>query len=385
MKKLLFALLTIAGLLTPTNVAAQAQGTITIDALNEVACTAVRNQSLDSIGVSISGTLGTLTFQEASDGLGTGGVTLPSGSVVGASNSTTTSTGVYFVPNLGIRFLCVKATSWTAESASIVFTRGYGSGAAALASSTTTDADDASIAVGQTNTNQNSLTMAYDGSVWRRLTFGTAGTASTQVLTVQGIASMTPLAGNITQLVGAAPSATNPLPVRITNGTAYQSDDVADGAASSGNPVPTGTLVETSLAGMTVLDDGDRGTSSADADRAIYVRTFGSLADIGQERDTITTGTSTAFNSGLAAPGANVKWYLSSCTLANSSATNITVDIQDGASGAALWTFPVPATGGATHTWDVPLEFTANTAVAYQASTGVTTLTISCNGFKSKL
>lgn len=56
----------------------------------------------------------------------------------------------------------------------------------------TVDPDDASIAVGQTNGNVNALTMAYDGSVWRRLTFGTAGTASAQVLTVQGIASMTP-------------------------------------------------------------------------------------------------------------------------------------------------------------------------------------------------
>ncbi len=58
----------------------------------------------------------------------------------------------------------------------------------------TTDADDASIAAGQTGLGLNaSLSMAFDGSVWRRLTFGTAGTASAQVLTVQGIASMTPL------------------------------------------------------------------------------------------------------------------------------------------------------------------------------------------------
>ena len=58
----------------------------------------------------------------------------------------------------------------------------------------TTDADDASIAAGQTGLGLNaSLSMAFDGTVWRRLTFGTAGTASAQVLTVQGIASMTPL------------------------------------------------------------------------------------------------------------------------------------------------------------------------------------------------
>lgn len=55
------------------------------------------------------------------------------------------------------------------------------------------DPDDASIAVGQTNANNNSLQMAFDGSVWRRVTFGTAGTAATQVWTIQGIASMTPV------------------------------------------------------------------------------------------------------------------------------------------------------------------------------------------------
>jgi hypothetical protein len=70
----------------------------------------------------------------------------------------------------------------------------------------TTDPDDASIASGQTNSNVNSLGMVYDGSVWRRLTIGTAGTASAQVLTVQGVASMTPVlatvTGNLTNISG---------------------------------------------------------------------------------------------------------------------------------------------------------------------------------------
>lgn len=57
----------------------------------------------------------------------------------------------------------------------------------------TTDADDASIATGQTTGLSLGLQQVYDGSVWRRFTIGTAGTASTQVLSVQGIASMTAL------------------------------------------------------------------------------------------------------------------------------------------------------------------------------------------------
>lgn len=59
--------------------------------------------------------------------------------------------------------------------------------------SSITDADDASIATGQTVALNGSEMMVYDATVWRRFTIGTAGSASAQVLTVQGIASMTPL------------------------------------------------------------------------------------------------------------------------------------------------------------------------------------------------
>jgi hypothetical protein len=190
---------------------------------------------------------------------------------------------------------------------------------------------------------------------------------------------------DVTEILGAAPSATNPLPVRITNGTSYASDDVAEGTASSGNPVPVGGLVESSLAGITALDDADRSTLSTDTDRALYVRTYGSMGDIVQERTTNTDGASTAFASGLAAPGAGVKIYLSACSLSNTSASAITVDIRDGAAGSVLWTLSVPAGSGNNFTWDVPLKFTANTAVAFDASAATTTLSIACNGFKSKL
>ena len=63
---------------------------------------------------------------------------------------------------------------------------------------TASDTDDASVATGQTTSVNIGLTHVYDGSVWRRLTFGTAGTASAQVITVQGIASMTPLLATVT-------------------------------------------------------------------------------------------------------------------------------------------------------------------------------------------
>lgn len=166
--------------------------------------------------------------------------------------------------------------------------------------------------------------------------------------------------------------------------TLFEANLVAHDAADAGSPLKIGAKVETALSGITLPADGDRADAYADSDGSVYVRTFGSLADILSEVDTEAAGTATAFNSGLAAAGAGVRLYLSSCTLANSSATFVTVDIRDGAAGSVLWTFPVPATGGVTHTWDVPLKFTANTAVAYDMSAAASTMTISCIGFKSK-
>lgn len=52
---------------------------------------------------------------------------------------------------------------------------------------------------------------------------GTAGTASVNVLSVQGVASMTPLAGNITQVLGSAISATNGLFTNVLQGNAVLS------------------------------------------------------------------------------------------------------------------------------------------------------------------
>src|SRR5208282_5146430 len=48
---------------------------------------------------------------------------------------------------------------------------------------------------------------------------GTAGTAAGGVTTVQGVASMTPLADNITQVAGSTLSVTNPLFTEVTDGT----------------------------------------------------------------------------------------------------------------------------------------------------------------------
>lgn len=114
-------------------------------------------------------------------------------------------------------------------------------------SAITTDPDDASIAAGQTNSNSNALNMVYDGSVWRRLTIGTAGTASAQVLTIQGIASGTvvPISGSLTNISGT---------ISLPTGAATAAKQPALGTAGTASSdvisiqgIASGTIVNTQL------------------------------------------------------------------------------------------------------------------------------------------
>lgn len=160
---------------------------------------------------------------------------------------------------------------------------------------------------------------------------------------------------------------------------------VAHDAADSGEPVKIGAKAETALSGVTLVADGDRTNLYAGADGVLFVRPHTGLEDIVSERDSITSGTSTAFGSGMAAPGAGIRLYVTSVAITNTSTTDTYVDLQDGASGTVLWTLPCPQKGGAIQTFDPPLKLTANTALAYQVGTGSTTVYISANGFKSKI
>lgn len=160
---------------------------------------------------------------------------------------------------------------------------------------------------------------------------------------------------------------------------------VAHDGADSGNPHKIGAKATTSMAGITLVANADRTDLLAGVDGALIVRPECSLEDVVQERTTNTDGASTAFASGLAAPGAGIRLWVKSVTICNSSASFCTVDLRDGAAGSVLWTLPVPATGGVTHVFEPPLKLTANTALAFDASAAITTLTISANAFKSKV
>jgi hypothetical protein len=155
--------------------------------------------------------------------------------------------------------------------------------------------------------------------------------------------------------------------------------DAVDGSG----PIKIGAHATSSLAAETMVADSDRTNVNAGIDGVLITRPHCVLEDIVTATPvTITDGSSTSV---LASPGAGLRNYITSISIANSSATFVTVDLRDGTAGAVLWTFPVPATGGVVYTFPVPLKFSVATAVAADPSAAASTITVSVNGFKSKV
>ena len=165
--------------------------------------------------------------------------------------------------------------------------------------------------------------------------------------------------------------------------TTLTGSSIAHDSADSGNPHKIGAKATTSLSGKTMVANDDRSDLFAGVDGVQITRNHTNLEDIVTATPVaITDGSSTSV---VSAQGAGVKTYVTSITIANSSATFVTVDLRDGTAGSVKWTFPVPATGGVTHTFDPPLPFSANTAVAADPSAAASTITVSVNGFRSKV
>jgi hypothetical protein len=178
-------------------------------------------------------------------------------------------------------------------------------------------------------------------------------------------------------------SASGNLKVDVEENVAGSAGDVAHDAADSGNPVKVGGRATNSIEGRTQVANNDRTDILADLNGVLIVREHTTLEEIIIGRTTNTDGASTALTN-FTAGGADVHNYLTSISLANSSATDITVDLRSGTGGAVLYTIPVPAGGGVVQNFPVPLKFLANTAVAFDGSAAVTTLTISAIGFQAQ-
>jgi len=93
----------------------------------------------------------------------------------------------------------------------------------------------------------------------------------------------------------------------------------------------------------------------------------------------ITDGSSTSV---IAAAGASVRNYIQGVSIANTSASTVTVDLRDGTAGSVMYTFIAPAGGGVVYSFgEAPLRGTANTAVAADPSAAASTITVSIHGF----
>jgi hypothetical protein len=169
----------------------------------------------------------------------------------------------------------------------------------------------------------------------------------------------------------------------VTTLTTLTGSGIAHDGVDSGNPHKIGARATASVLGGTPVAAADRTDLLAGLDGVQFTRPHTSLEDIISEVKTNTDGASTAMTGAFAAT-ASQRIYLTSLIIANSSSTNITVDIRDGSAGSVLATFPVPANGGCIHAFPVPLRFSANTAAAFDGSAAATTLSVSMVGFKSK-
>jgi hypothetical protein len=158
------------------------------------------------------------------------------------------------------------------------------------------------------------------------------------------------------------------------------SGDTAHDAVDAGEPVKIGAKAIAALSGATLVAAADRSNAYSDLDGAIIVRGQYALGDLVNGNASNTDGTSTQV---LAAGAAGIKHYITDVTITNTSASNIYVELKDGAT--TKWTFPVPANSGVVKSFQSPLGGTAATAWNFDPSAAATTVYCSVSGFKSKI
>jgi hypothetical protein len=163
--------------------------------------------------------------------------------------------------------------------------------------------------------------------------------------------------------------------LEVTGGTSHAATD-------AGNPLKIGAKAEASVTSNANVTDGQRTNLYADLDGVLLTKPFVPYGDIKVERVTDTGGTSTAFTTFGAT--ASIRNYITTITVYNSSTTQGFLDLRDGTAGSIIYTIPLPALGGATINFPLPLrQPTVNTALAYDVSAAITTAYISIVGFKA--
>jgi hypothetical protein len=222
------------------------------------------------------------------------------------------------------------------------------------------------------------------------------GLDATKAFAVQGVTDglAVPIsAGSLPLPSGAATEATlstiggyldgveGKLDTMITSLQILDDTEVAHDAAFTGTSISVGGKAVSALSGATLVAADDKTNGYFDLDGAQHVREV-ALADLVSGVAAITDGSSTSV---IASAGAGVRNYITDISIANTSASDVTVDIRDGTAGSVLWTGMAPAGGGLVKEFKSPLKGTAATAVAADPSAAASTVTVSLGGFKSKV
>lgn len=203
--------------------------------------------------------------------------------------------------------------------------------------------------------------------------FGTAGSADTQVMSVQGIASMTPVqvsqatASNLNATVSIAAAQTLST---VTTVTTLTGGGIAHDSADSGNPhkvgfkafSPDGTTPGTAVA------ENDRTDAKADLDGRLYVNTVSPvLWSYHENSSNALTDTEVK-----ATPGAGFSIFVTDIVFSTGSATACNIFLEEGAT-TVLGPYYLEAVAGrglALH-FTTPKKITASTALTVTTSAAI--------------
>lgn len=203
---------------------------------------------------------------------------------------------------------------------------------------------------------------------------GTAGTASADVITIQGIAS-----GTVVPVSDGAGSLT------VDNAGTFAvqaAGDVAHDGADSGNPAKVGGRARSSE--IAAVSNNDRSDFVTDLVGKQIVLPYANPENFvsGAITSAMTGTTSTSL---IAAPASGLRNYITQITVSNSHATVGTdIIIQDGSGGTTLYVIPAAsAFGGAVLTFPTPLRQPTTATAIYCANvtTGANTK-VSASGYK---
>ena len=237
---------------------------------------------------------------------------------------------------------------------------------------------------GNTITVDGTVAVTQSTSPWIVAGGGTAGSAATGVVTVQGITSMTPLlvtpaansAVNLAQYGG------NNVISAGTNGALAIGGTVATNTAITANPLNLGAQAVSSE--NSAVTTARQVQLVADLVGKLIVLPYANPENFvsGAITSAMTGTTSTSL---IAAPASGLRNYITQITVSNSHATVGTdVIIQDGNAGTTLYTIPAAAVyGGAVVTFPTPLRQPTTATAIYCANvtTGASTK-VSASGYK---